>query len=94
MYRSFAEKSAQAQGAGDKTAAASEPEDRVEISREASDMQQARELSSRISTGETTEERQTRIADIKDRIESGRYQVDSADVARSMLLGGKIDLRA
>lgn len=96
VYRSFTEKAAQSQAAGAKpagTAGGTAQSDRVEISREASDMQQAKELSSRVSA-ETPQDRQTRIADIKNRIESGQYAVSSSDVARSILLGGNLDQRA
>lgn len=97
IYRSFAEKTAQSQPAGaraTKTAGGAAQSDRVEISREASDMQQAKELASHISASETPEDRQARIADIKNRIESGQYTVASSDVARSILLGGNLDQRA
>lgn len=99
IYRAYAEKAAQTQAAGTGTTASdavggTAPSDRVEISQKASDMQQARELSSRISADETPADRQARIADIKSRIESGQYQVASSDVARSILLGGNLDQQA
>lgn len=102
IYRSFAQKAAQTQAAGSEKSESEKAEkadktrraDRVEISREASAMRQARELSSRLSTGETVEDRQARIADIQNRIEKGQYDVPSSDVARSILVGSTMDFWA
>lgn len=72
--------------------------DRVEISTESADLNEARELArqSGIKNELTTESasHQDKVETIRMMVESGEYNVSSKEIARSILTGNNFDSRA
>jgi flagellar biosynthesis anti-sigma factor FlgM len=97
VYKSFANSAAKIDDAGKKSVNQTDA-DRVEISSECSDLNQARKLvdQSGISadTSAQASERSEKVEALKQQIESGEYYVSSKDVARSILTGNYLDSRA
>lgn len=97
VYKSFSGSSTRSEEAGaDKKAPESVSADRVEISTESSSLNQARGLVSQsgIAVPEEQADRNERIEQLKEQVQSGTYAVSSRDIARSILSGNRMDLRA
>jgi flagellar biosynthesis anti-sigma factor FlgM len=94
LYESFAGKNSQSTTAGKEPSKAGKP-DTVEISDQASDMNNAVALGKKVNElSETPEDRQARVDELKKLIDGGQYNVSSKAVAQSILLGGNLDIRA
>jgi flagellar biosynthesis anti-sigma factor FlgM len=71
-----------------------EKTDKVEISATAADMNKAVSLGQKLTSTESTDDRQTRIDSIKKLIDAGQYNISSKVVAQSILVGANLDIRA
>lgn len=65
---------------------------RVEISRQGSDVTQARALAQKAGLAAGEPDRAARVEQLRDQVRSGTYSVSASEIARS-ILGGRLDQR-
>ena len=100
VYKSFASNSVHGEdsAAADKKITADVSADRVEISPESSELNEARNLVQQSGITESddsqTASRSEKVEALKQQVESGEYNVSSKDVANSILTGRYLDSRA
>ncbi|HEX3026328.1 MAG TPA: flagellar biosynthesis anti-sigma factor FlgM [Clostridia bacterium] len=93
IYESFSKnaESAAEEACATKQDQGADPKDRVEISSKASDMSFARKTAQKQIGVESEQDREARIFQIKNQIESGQYSISSRDVAASIVKGRNFD---
>ena len=100
VYKSFASSTAHSEDnvVADKKSAVDVSADRVEISSESADLNEARNLVQQAgitdSDGSQTASRSEKVEALKQQVESGEYNVSSKDVANSIVTGRYLDSRA